>query len=175
MAIKNVILGIAIIIAVILTAVYGMNTLYPSPEYNKFCNTTYREIANASECLAYDGVWNPPVAPQMAPYPSKAESYCDLYYNCNQKFETANKAYWKKMFFISVPLGVILIAVGGIFFALEVVGAGLMGGGIGVILYGAGGYWAYTENWMRFLMSLMALAALIYLAYYLNKKFSHDK
>ncbi len=175
MTIKNIILGIAIIIVTIMVSIYGINTFYPKPEYNQFCNNTVKTILNESECIANDGVWNPVYA-EMADTPkSVGGGYCDVYYKCQMEYEEAMKSFSKRAFLIAIPLGVILITVGGILFSLEVVGAGLMGGGVGVIIYGIGGYWSYTQNWMKFLITSFALAALIYVAYYLNKRISSPK
>ena len=59
-------------------------------------------------------------------------------------------------------------------FSLESVGAGLMGGGIGTLIYGAGGYWEYAEDWIRFLSSVIGLVVLIWFAYWWNKKSSEN-
>jgi len=50
MNIKNVVIGIAIIILTIFVAVYGINTFYPKPEYNDFCGEMKtREIITTQE------------------------------------------------------------------------------------------------------------------------------
>ena len=74
-----------------------------------------------------------------------------------------------------MPLGIIIIAAGALIFGLEAVGAGLMGGGVGVILWGVGGFWQFAQNWLKFVLSLLGLIILIWLAYYFNKKFGEKK
>ncbi|MFH1311047.1 MAG: hypothetical protein ABIH65_01435 [Nanoarchaeota archaeon] len=81
----------------------------------------------------------------------------------------------KKVFFLALPVGIAIVALGAFFFGLETVGVGLMGGGIGTLIYGSGAYWPYTLNWIRFLISLIGLVILIWLAYYFNKKFGKKK
>ena len=83
-----------------------------------------------------------------------------------------NKERSKKVFFIALPLGILILCAGAFFFGLEAVGAGLMGGGVGTLIYGSGAYWPYTQNWIRFLLSLVGLIILIWFAYFLNKRLS---
>ena len=63
-----------------------------------------------------------------------------------------------------------IITLGAFFFSLEAVGAGLMGGGIGTLIYGVGGYWRFAGDFLRFSLSLVGLVALISLAYWFNSK-----
>ena len=81
----------------------------------------------------------------------------------------------KKTLLLIIAIGIIIIAVGAIVFGLESVGAGLMGGGLGVILWGTGSFWGFADNWLKFILSLVGLIVLIWLAYYFNKKFSGKK
>jgi len=43
-------------------------------------------------------------------------------------------------------------------------------GGAGTLVYGAGGYWRYADNWLKFVLSLVGLVALIIFAYWFNKE-----
>ena len=72
---------------------------------------------------------------------------------------------------VALPLGIIIIIIGAFVFGLEAVGAGLMGGGVGTILYGVGGYWRYSADLMKFLLSLVGLIVVIYVAYWFNHKY----
>lgn len=175
MKIKDVILGIAIIILTIFVTYYGINTLYPKPDYNAYCTQDmYNVYVNDSaQCEALDGRWNPSYG--AAPVKGTPDGYCDLTWQCNQDFNDADRARSKKVFFVALPLGIIIIALGAFFFGLEAVGAGLMGGGVGTLLYGSGAYWPYTQNWIRFLLSLVGLAILIWFAYFWNRKMNERK
>ncbi|MBI3622664.1 hypothetical protein HY212_01110 [Candidatus Pacearchaeota archaeon] len=173
MNIKDVILGIAIIVLTIFVTYYGINTFFPSPDYNSFCTPEKVNIYvnNSAECEAADGRWNPSYG---GPVKATPEGYCDLNWKCSQEFDHANRERSKKVFFIALPLGIIIIAAGAFFFGLEAVGAGLMGGGVGTLIYGSGAYWPYTQNWLRFLLSLIGLSLLIWFAYFWNRKM-HEK
>jgi len=55
-------------------------------------------------------------------------------------------------------------------FGIDVVGSGLMAGGVGTLIYGGGAFWPYTQDWVRFLLSLVGLVALIWFIYYLSNR-----
>jgi len=131
------------------------------------------KISDEKKCEMQNGTWVlNGVQCIKAPCPS---GYCDTYSRCSQEYESLNKVRSRNVFFIALPLGVLIIALGAFLFGLEYVGAGLMGGGIGTLIYGSGAYWPYTENWIRFLISLIGLVLLIWLAYFFNRKFSKKK
>ena len=190
MGLKNIIIGIAIIILTIAVAVYGVNTFYPSPEYEDFCSSVGKpvsfnekgericpavcvemyEIQNSAcvfnECGSGCG------ANGVVSFGTLSE--CELALEgkyCYDLYEDANKVYSRNLFLIALPLGIIVIAVGALIFGLEAVGAGLMGGGVGIILWGVGGFWRFADDWLKFILSLAGLVVLIWLAYYFNRKF----
>ncbi|MEK6830091.1 MAG: hypothetical protein AABY15_08305 [Nanoarchaeota archaeon] len=126
------------------------------------------KLSDQKRCEIQNGTWtSQKIECIKAPCP---QGYCDLYSKCNQEFTDADRERSRNVFFIALPLGVLIIALGAFFFGLEVVGAGLMGGGIGTLIYGSGAYWPYTENWIRFALSLAGLIIVIWLAYYFNRK-----
>ena len=168
MNLKGAILGIAIIILTIFVTFYGINTVFPKPNYDDFCNMSYSiPIYDNATCVVQGGKWIYYSGPKID---NQSDGYCDLTYYCNQEYTNIIKDRSKNVFFLALPLGIIVIAVGGFFFGLEAVGAGLMGGGVGTLIYGSGAYWPYTQNWLRFLLSLAGLVLLIWFAYFWNKK-----
>ncbi len=177
MKIKDVILGIAIIVLTIFVAFYGINTLFPKPNYDDFCRDISGDIYNdQASCEANGGRWNNYVGPKSVDERGNViNGYCDMYYYCNQDFNDLLKERGKKVFFVALPLGIVIIALGAFVFGLEAVGAGLMGGGVGTLIYGSGAYWPYTQNWVRFLLSLIGLVILIWLTYYFNKRLGKHK
>jgi len=184
---KNVVIGIAILILTMFVSIYGINTLYEQPDYNDFCGdriakpfpdeericpsvcTPMYEIKN-NECIS-DECGSGCGADGVNTF--EKLSQCEIVLsgkNCYDSYESANHNYSKKVFLTAIPFGIILIAVGAFAFSLNSVGVGLMLGGIGTLIYGAGGYWRYTENWLRFLISLIGLIVLIWIAYWFNKR-----
>jgi len=172
MNLKNISLGIAIIILTVSVAVYGINILYDEPEYSDFCAEfkTAEIIDTRERCEEIGGKWNEDGIPRRAIDDKEVIGFCDRDYTCRMDLETAQEKYAKNVFLIAVPLGIITIALGAFVFGLEAVGAGLMGGGIGIILYGVGAFWRFADDWLKFVLSLIGLIALIVLTYWFNSK-----
>lgn len=175
MGIKNIILGIAILVLTILVTWNGVGTIFPAPEYYDFCPevTTQEYINNEAQCLAAGGQWTDYGTPK--PVDQNVTGYCDKDFTCRKAFEDATKIRARNVFFLALPVGVAIIAIGAFFFGLEAVGAGLMGGGIATLIYGSGVYWQYTENWVRFALSLAGLVFVIWFAYFWNKRAKKGK
>lgn len=171
MNIKNFMIGIVIIILTLFVVMYGINTLYPKPKYNNYCEDSikYKNINNKEDCLIKNGSWIPYDTPDKN-NSQKLIGYCDINPSCISNYETANKNYYKNIFLITLPVGILIILIGMFLFKLEPVGSGLMGGGIISIIYGVGGYWRYSENILKFLFSLIGLIIIIWAAYKFNKK-----
>ncbi len=174
MDLKNWAIGIAIIILTSFVTIYGMDLLYPQVEYNDYCNESMNVfINNSQQCIAAGGYWftySSHLTPEGEAPPKLDPGYCDLQYYCRQEYDNASQARSRNIFFVAIPLGIILIIGGAVIFGLESVGAGLMGGGIVTLIYGAGGYWRYAQQWMKFGLSLLGLIAVIYFAYWFNKR-----
>ena len=175
MDVKNIVLGIAIMILTIFVVVYGNNLVFDKPQYEDYCGSvrSVQVIETQAECEAAGGQWTPQdIKCITTPCP---QGYCDLYYKCQAEYDAAQEKYYRNLFLITLPLGIIIIIVGAIIFGLEAVGAGLMGGGVGTILYGVGGYWRYSADLMKFLLSLIGLVVVIYVAYWFNRKYGKHK
>ncbi len=173
MKLRDIILGISIMILTIFVVVYGISLFYPSPQYEDYCLPvkTQEIIDNEARCIEIGGQWTSYGSDKMG----DIRGYCDRDYSCRKDYESARELRSKIIFFIALPLGILLLVLGGLFFGLEAVGAGLMGGGVGTILYGAGGYWRYSDDLLRFILSLLGLAAVIYLSYWFNNRGKRKK
>jgi len=170
MSLKNIILGIAIVILTIFVTVNGIGIFYPNMDYSDFCGDvrTQELIQTQERCEEIGGKWE--VYESVKPVEG-VEGFCDRDFTCRQDYEDAQELRAKKVFYVALPLGILILVIGGFLFHLEAVGAGLMGGGVGTMVYGAGSYWMYGDSLFRFIMSLLGLAAVIFLAYWFNKKF----
>jgi len=170
MRVKDFALTVAIGVLTIFVTFYGINTVWPSNNYEDFCSyeKTARIYENQTQCEDAEGRWTPQqIECIKAPCP---QGYCDTYFECSQQYEDAQTARARNVFLVALPLGILIIALGAFAFGLEPVGAGLMLGGIGTLIYGSGAYWRYTENWARFLMSLVGLVILVWATYWFNRK-----
>ena len=172
--VKNIIFAIAIFILTLFVGIYGISTLYgESPQYNDYCP---EYLFNQTVCETEGGVW---VNNTQAVADSRGEikqiqvsgGFCQYDYTvCQEALEDAQEKYYRKVFFTALPLGIVIILVGALVLGLESVSAGLMLGGVGMILYGTGAYWRFTDDWLKFLLSLVGLVILIWAAYWFNKK-----
>ena len=172
--IKNIIFGIAIFILTMFVGIYGLSTLYhEAPKYNDYCP---ENLINQTMCESEGGVWvenTQLVADERDGIKAVpvAGGYCQYDYTpCQKELEDAEKVYFKKIFLTSLPLGVLIVLAGALIPGLESVSAGLMLGGTGMIVYGTGTYWRFTDDWMKFVLSLAGLIILISAAYWFNKK-----
>jgi hypothetical protein len=176
---RNIILGIAIFILTMFVVVYGVNTFYEKPQYEDFCGDRepMKVIYTEQECIDTGGVWNPYQATEIRCPGGETcpTGYCDLYYKCGKDYDAAMENWSRYVFFISIPLTIFLIVLGAFVFHLDPVGLGLMFGGIGTLIYGAGSYWRYSNNLFKFIISLMGLIILIFLAYYFNERIGKRK
>ncbi|MDP2925475.1 MAG: hypothetical protein Q8N99_03830 [Nanoarchaeota archaeon] len=169
--IKNLVLGIAIFILTVSVGIYGINTFYGSqPKYEDYCPNIYTKEL----CLNSGRVWinnsGENIAPPGKTAPIDAGSCNYDYTKCQKELDDAREKYSKGAFFIALPLGIIVIAVGAIIFGLATVGGGLMAGGVGILLYGIVQFWEFAQDYLKFGMSLLGLIIVIALAYYANKK-----
>ena len=182
MNLKEVLLAIAILVLTIFVTFYGINTIYPKPQYEDFCNAdrNFAMVNTTQTCEELDGKWMYSsyeyiVPDSSVPVKGAVQGYCDFDYKCRKDFDNSLKERSRKVFFIALPLGILIVALGAFLFGLEAVGAGLMGGGVGTLIYGSGAYWPYSENWIRFLISLIGLVLLIWFAYFFNKRLGKKK
>lgn len=178
MKIKNVVLGLGIVIVYMLALHQGMQTFYPTPQYEDFC-----------EFRAGPRVTGPSVACPALPeldrqaelcWQSKGEfvyeydangcpsgGFCDP---CRIDYEAALDVHSTRVFIIAVIVGIIVF-VGGLFLlATEPVGSALMGSGILSVFYGVVNNWRnFTQSW-RFLLLFILLVVLIWVAWRFNTK-----
>lgn len=177
MNLREIILGVAVIILTMFVTTYGVNMFYNEPVYEDYCPSTLWQVnvMNETQCFDLGGKWAPqPIKCITEPCP---QGYCENDFNCRQNYELANERYSMNIFLIAVPLGILLILFGAYFFSLNAVGIGIMTGGVGTLLRGVGSYWRYSEDWIRFLISLVGLGIVIYFSYRFKEMFglsSHD-
>ena len=173
MEIKEYLIGIAIFILTLFVVIYGINTFYSNPSYNDFCEEQRGVPSvrlNTSElCTEAGGKWNS--YDSVSVPKTGTDGYCDLDYYCREDYDNAREKHDMIVFIISIPLGILIILGGMFFFKLDSIGFGLMAGGLATIVYGVGTYWRYGEDWFKFLISLIGLIALIFMAYLFDKKF----
>lgn len=198
MSLKNYVLGIAVLILTIAVAVNGINLFYgDSPDYSDFCGSQRPIYLDKGEPSADNETVCPAVCVEMWEINSEGnecvfdecgsgcgpdgvntfetQKQCEIALSgesCQEAYDDAREDYSKNLFLITLILGIIIMVVGALVFGLESVGAGLMGGGVGIILWGIMEFWRFANDWLKFILSLIGLAVIILLAYYFNSKLS---
>ena len=179
MNVKNWILGIGIAIIFLMFGIYGTRVFMEQPDYNDFCKSEFARprYLQDSECPTID---LPTSEQEKECFDKKGfigysydaancptEWECDT---CKAEYDVANQSYLKLVFIISVIGGLLIVVIGGLLLKFEPVGSGLMAGGMLFIISGSMRYWRYMDDILRFVILGIALAALIYLGYFINKK-----
>lgn len=164
MKVKNLVLGIGIVVVFALLLWQAIETFYPSPEFDRYCNVTGIPVPvvkgidmsnNATYCLEHNGTWR--------------EGFCDLYYKCQQGYEAAMRPHSQVVFLVSLIAALIVIVAGYFFLRVEPVGSALIGCGIWALFWGSAVNWRNFANYMRFILLLIAFVFIIWLALRLNK------
>ena len=183
MGIKNVVMGIGIVILTIFVTMYGINTIYPAPEYGDFCETLNKQLIPPEREVTTEYCTEEAMLCPDGSYVGRdPKNNCEFsqcidnseQIRCREEYETAQEKHSKYVFLISLPLGILIIIIGASLFTLEAVGAGLMGGGVGTLIFGVGGYWRYSDDVLKFILSLIGLIVLIWFSYWINKQ-THKK
>lgn len=81
-----------------------------------------------------------------------------------KKKEEASRRFQTHLFYVAVPLGIIVVIIGA-FFSTEALGAGLMLGGISSTTNGYFNSWNVLDDRLRFLSALCVFIILIIAAY----------
>ena len=182
--IKNLILGIGIVVIFGLALWQGIEAFYPSPQYDDFCtpgrfeayyplktpavgeSCTYTQELRDAEARCYSEKGQP-----IYEYDDKgcyiSVRECDY---CQRDFEEAQDAHSKIVFIIAVIIGVITLIIGYGVLSVEPVGSALIGSGIWAIFWGSAINWRNFSNIWRFLLLLAALILIVWFALRLNKK-----
>lgn len=137
-------MGVIIGVVLLMFLVFGAKLIYESPEYNDFCDWKIYE-KNLTE-------------------QNKVSE------ECTEKYDSAREIFSKKMFLLSLIVGVLIIVSSAIFVDINTISGGTMFGSLMFIIHGTGSYWRYMDDLARFIILGVALGVLIYLGYWINKK-----
>lgn len=158
---------ISIVIVINLFVNYALSLVWEAPQYGDFCDRaqTAQTIETESQCVAAEGEWNA-YAGKLAP--EEPSGYCDLYAECNERYEDARADYERNVFMILIGVGVVLFILSLVVKSNYVVSVALALAAVLDYVVASMRYWSAAENITRVLILGIALIALIYLAY---KKF----
>lgn len=169
---------LALVIAIVLTAfvIYLIQAIYPSPEYEDYCEDYRERAVLIPEDKELVGGTCATVSPDSRDECCVNKGY-ELYNEetgkceepCQEEYETARDKYRLVVFVVAVIIGLIAVSAG-IILALPSVSSGLMLGGAFLTFYGTAVYWSKLNNWLRVIILGAVLVILIWLGY---KKLQH--
>ncbi len=162
-------------IAVLLPLFIGLfvDAVYTEPQYNNYCNDsryvyptvpakvgancTYEPNPSQDKCYQDQGI------ARMKYDANGCEhfDYCDY---CSKDFSTAQQEYNRTIFFILLPIGLIIVILG-IYLAIDYIGAGLMFAGLITMFYATFRYFSDMSKLVRALVILIELAIIIWIGY----------
>ena len=155
---------LGIIIALNIFLIVTRSLFLVEPEYQTFCPaSSYTAPQTVKECVAIGGSWTgvpAGPAPAGATVPS---GYCDVTSKCQKQYDIAHQQFALYSFIFTIAFGVIAIIIGVMPLGSAIVSAGLSYGGVLAFVVAAIEYWGDAGNILRFGISFIALAALIYL------------
>lgn len=177
---KNFVLGLGIFIVYGLVLWQGIAAFYPGPEYADFCDENFRNfpkpIGTTVDC---------PVEP--SDLQSKSDScwrmdgsfryeydedgciiggYCD---ECSIEYNDALDEHSRNVFIITLIIGIITFIVGFSILSVEPVGSALLASAVLAVFSGTVVNWRNFGTGIRFVLLLVVLVLLIWIAYRLNK------
>ncbi len=172
--IKQGILAIAIAIIFVMFVAYAIQTFYPSPKWDDYCDIGLdrQNIETQQSCESVGGKWTEygTVGAEGKPQPKEIdnetipEGWCDSQFTCRQEYEDKSEFYNRNVFFIASGIGILTIILA-LIFAVESVSTGFLGGGVLLIIYGTIRYWGEMSDVYRTIMLAIALGVLIWTGY----------
>jgi hypothetical protein len=164
MKVKNLALGVGIVILFALMLWQGIEAFSPSPQWDDYCGKVIPRTApdkleiNQSYCLETGGNWT-----------NGGYGYCDYYSECQKEFDDASKAYSQVVFIVAAIAGIIALITGYFVLSVEPVGSALIGSGIWAFFYGSVVNWRNFSNIWRFLLLALAFVLLVWLTLRFNR------
>ena len=153
-----------------------VDALYEEPKYDAYCKNSYRPYYEKPyppdyQCPAYNLTSQEREQIRQCQEEGKGFPEFELddrgcqqnYKNCNycqKEHQDALAKYNRNVFFIVVPLGLVAILFG-LFIGYEVVGSGMMFGGILLVAYGTMRYFSEMSKLMRVVVIFLELVILV--------------
>ena len=165
-------LAMVIGIAALLPLFIGlfMDAVYAEPRYDKYCNEsmyaypakigtncTYQQNTLQDQCYRDQGT------PRMKFDANGCEEFdkCDY---CSKDYSNAQQMYNRNLFFILMPIGLIIVILG-IYLIVDYIGAGLMFAGLITMFYATMRYFTDMSKLLRAIIILIELLIIMWIGY----------
>jgi hypothetical protein len=175
-------IAMVIAITVLLPLFVGLfaDAAYKEPKYEDYCNNTYDYGMKAIPATPTNCSYNTdPVEAQCYSNGGQAEfNYtvdgCQKFQSCNycsKFFNDAQQKYNRNLFFILLPIGLVIVILG-LYLIVDYLGAGLMFAGLIVMFYATFRYFSDMSKMLRAIVILIELLVIMWIGY---KKIEHKK
>jgi len=158
----KVVFGIGIAISLLILMLLGIQTFYPEPKYENFCDYSISPIKSFESCQD-----NMTVGECRTLMLNESSNY---YETCSKNYDSAEKEYKKNFFIIANILGILAIIIA--YFIKETINisAGVFMSGIIIILWSLMKSWTSANDKLKFVIALIVTAIIIFLAMDVNKR-----
>lgn len=171
---KRIAMVIAIVVLLPLFVGLFTDAVYQEPKYENYCNNTYYDYpksipATPVNCSdTYDSpdvqkCYNEKGQPEFTYDANNCQQYKSCNY-CGRDLNDAQQRYNRNIFFILLPLGLIIVILG-IYFIVDYLGAGLMFAGLIVMFYATFRYFSDMSKMLRALVILIELLVIMWIGY----------
>ena len=178
MQVKKIVLGIGILVVYALALWQGMEAFYPTPQWDDFCQEGFPRapFVKEAECDF------PSELAEKEGACSKAKGYFRYEYDengcvvdgvcdeCSIEYEDALDAHSKNVFIFSLIAGVVTFVIGFSILSIEPVGSALLASGVWAVFWGTVANWRNFGQITRFIILIVVLIALIWIAVKFAKK-----
>lgn len=190
MNVKNAVLGIGIFVVYLMMLHYGIEAFYNTPTYENYCGVgdiySHASPKAANADFGLNCSFSKPLFDEEQ-LCMKNGGFVEFEYNnagcavsinkcnyCQKDLNDANKSHSQRVFLIALIVGILTLIVGN-FVSIEPVGSAIMASGIGAMFYGSTRNWQNLSDVWRFLLLVVALVLLIWIAFRINKNVKEKK
>lgn len=174
MNVKKVAMILAITVLLPLFVGLFTDAVYQQPKYENYCNNTYYDYPKMAPAVPVNctDYYNEPNVQKCYTEKGMPEfSYdlngCQKFKSCNYcsvDFNTAQQKYNRNIFFVLLPVGLIVVILG-LYLLVDYLGAGLMFAGLIIMFYATFRYFSDMSKILRALVILIELLVIMWIGY----------
>jgi hypothetical protein len=174
MDVKKIAMILAITVLLPLFVGLFTDAVYQQPKYEKFCNSSLNSYpqkaipASPVNCtFNYGPQQDQCYSAGGQPEFNYTDNGCQVYVSCNmcsKYFNDATQKYNRNIFFILLPVGLIVVILG-LYLVVDYLGAGLMFAGLIVMFYATFRYFSDMSKMLRALVILIELLVIMWIGY----------
>jgi hypothetical protein len=150
------------------------DAVYLEPKYENYCNNTYYDYPKTMPATPVNctDVYSSPEVQKCNNEKGTPEfrydaNNCQQFKSCNycsRDFDTARQVYNRNIFFVLLPIGLIIVILG-LYLLIDYLGAGLMFAGLIIMFYATLRYFSDMSKVLRALVILVELLVIMWIGY----------